>query len=143
MLKKATYYIFTTLTFLFVIWTIVIQSLPIIGRIQFIVKYPSNLPPHFIHDIINLTLVILFVAIFICFTVYLFNLFKKGIEYYNDSKWNKLILGLLVIVTLMFIHTFFSDIGGSQYKFFITQSYLCPTIFLLLYHRFNLRYLDK
>jgi len=139
MIKKATYYIFTILTSIWILWTTLTELTSIIARIRALREYYFT---SYIDDGVNLLLLLPLVLIFIYFIIYLFNLSRKGIDYYKDKKWDKLILVSFFLIGSIFIHSFVAGVE-NPYRYWIINTYLCPMVFFLLYQRFNLKYLEE
>ena len=146
-MKLLTNILYNTIIFftsICVVDRVVAYFLKIIANISGVFKLMSyeTQPPSFINEIINIPFEIGFFVIFIFYFIYIFNIPSKPIDYFKDSKWNKLIIGSAIIFVLMIINyyqaTYLDGLIGIM-----LQSYLFPIIWFLLFHIYNLKYLEK
>tara|TARA_B110000438_G_C15665458_1_gene585828 strand:+ start:85 stop:633 length:549 start_codon:yes stop_codon:yes gene_type:complete len=105
------------------------------------ISYETQLPS-FINEIINIPLVIGLFLIFIFYFIYMLNISSKPIDYFKDSKWNRLIICSIIIFVLMVIN-YAQAAYLNELINIMLAAYLLPIIWFFLFHRFNLKYLEK
>ena len=101
-------------------------------------KRPSSL----INEIIHIPLVIVLFIIFIFYFIYMFNISNKPLDYFKESKWNKLLICSAIIFVLMIIN--YAQAGYLDgLTNIILMSYFLPISWFILFHIYNLKYLEK
>ena len=95
-----------------------------------------------IHEIINIPFEIGFFVIFIFYFIYMFNISSKPIDYFKGSKWNKLIISSAIIFVLMIINYALGNFLKPMVNIMLA-SYFLPVSWFLLFHIYNLKYLEK
>ena len=99
-------------------------------------------PPSFLVQFAIIPLEIAFFVIFTFYFVYMFNIPSQSINYFNKGKWNKLIIGSFIIFVLMMINYSIGSFLKPMFNFLLA-SHLLPIIWFLLFHIYNLKYVEK
>ena len=101
-------------------------------------KRPSSL----INEIIHIPLVIVLFIIFIFYFIYMFNISNKPLDYFKESKWNKLLICSAIIFVLMIINYAQAGYLDGLINIMLV-SYFLPISWFILFHIYNLKYLEK
>ena len=112
-----------------------------ISGVYQIMSYKTQ-PSTLINEIIHIPLVIVLFIIFIFYFIYMFNISNKPIDYFKESKWNKLLICSAIIFVLMIIN--YAQAGYLDgLTNIILMSYFLPVSWFILFHIYNLKYLEK
>ena len=102
----------------------------------------ETLSPTYIVLLTIIPLEITFFVIFTFFFIYMFNISSKSIDYFKDSKWNKLIISSVIVFVLMIINYALGNYLKPMLNIMLS-SYFLPISWFLLFHIYNLKYLEK
>ena len=94
------------------------------------------------NEIINIPFVIGLFIIFIFYFIYILNISSKPVDYFKESKWNKLLICSAIIFVLMIINYAQAGYLDGLINIMLV-SYFLPISWFILFHIYNLKYLEK
>ena len=144
MIKNIIYNTIIFFTSICVADRVVAYFLKIIANISGVFQIMSykTQPPSLINEIINIPFVMGLFIIFIFYFIYMFNISSKPIDYFKESKWNKLLICSAIIFVLMIINYAQAGYLDGLINIMLV-SYFLPICWFLLFHLYNLKYLEK
>ena len=118
-----------------------LKSIASISGVFQIMSYETQ-PSSLIHEIINIPFEIGFFVVFIFYFIYMFNISSKSVDYFKESKWNKLLICSAIIFLLMIINYAQAGYLDGLINIMLV-SYFLPISWFILFHLYNLKYLEK